>query len=86
MKIKPEMITSILAIASFVCIFIIVLFTESEMVEAIAGGLVLGGMIGSVFGVISLIINKGKSKLVTIFSVVPMIPVVLWFILFVVSR
>lgn len=86
MKIKPEMITSILAIASFVCTFIIVLFTESEMVEAIAGGLVLGGMIGSVFGVISLIINKGKSKLVTIFSVVPMIPVVLWFILFVVSR
>ena len=80
------MITSILAIGSFVCIFIIVLFTESEMVEAIAGGLVLGGMIGSVFGVISLIINKGKSKLVTIFSVVPMIPVVLWFILFVVSR
>ena len=86
MKIKPEMITSILAIASVECTFIIVLFSESEMVEAIAGGLVLGGMIGSVFGVISLIINKGKSKLVTIFSVVPMIPVVLWFILFVVSR
>ncbi|MBE7027171.1 MAG: hypothetical protein E7410_06410 [Ruminococcaceae bacterium] len=78
MKFRLELIISILAMLSPVCVMVIMLFTEPELVEAIFGGLIIGSFFGSVLGIISLILNKGKSELVSIFSIIPMLPTAIY--------
>ena len=80
-KNKAPLIVSILAVSCPLISVIVSIFTEPEIVEAIFGGIVIGCMIGSVFGLIALIINKGRYTIVKILSVLPMIPVVLFLML-----
>lgn len=81
MNIKPEFVTSIISILIPICSIAIMYIIEQEFVEAIVGGLLIGCLIGSVFGIISLIINKCKSRLVTIFSIIPMCPLAIYILL-----
>ena len=81
MKIKPEYVTSIISILAPICSILIMCVIEQELLEAIVGGLLIGCLIGSFFGIISLIINKCKSILVTIFSIIPMCPLVVYILL-----
>ena len=69
MKIKPEFVTSILSIFAPICLIVTICIIEQEFVEAIWGGLLIGCLIGSVFG-----INNNYSRLVTIFYIIPMCP------------
>ena len=81
MKIKPEFVTSILSIFAPICLILTMCIIEQEFVEAIWGGLLIGCLIGSVFGIVSLTINKNKSRLVTIFSIIPMCPLAIYILL-----
>lgn len=81
MKSKGKYLISILAVLSPIIAVLIMLLIEPEILEAILSGLLLGGLIGSAFGVVSLVMNKGESKLVTAISIVPMCFVVLYLIL-----
>lgn len=81
MKIKPEFVTSILSIFAPICLIVTMCIIEQEFVEAIWGGLLIGCLIGSVFGIVSLTINKNKSILVTIFSIIPMCPLAIYILL-----
>ena len=81
MKIKPEFVTSIISILIPICSIAIMCIIEQEFVEAIVGGLLIGCLIGSVFGIVSLTINKNKSRLVTIFSIIPICPLVVYIFL-----
>lgn len=81
MKIKPEFVTSILSIFAPICLIATMCIIEQEFVEAIWGGLLIGCLIGSVFGIVSLTINKNKSRLVTIFSIIPMCPLAIYILL-----
>ncbi len=62
MKFRLELIISILAVLSPICFIAVMLFVEPEFFEAIFSGLLAGCVSGSVLGMISLILNKGKSK------------------------
>ena len=57
MKIKPEFVTSILSIFAPICLIVTMCIIEQEFVEAIWGGLLIGCLIGSVFGIVSLTIT-----------------------------
>ena len=71
MKIKPEFVTSILSIFAPICLIVTICIIEQEFVEAIWGGLLI----------VSLTINKNKSRLVTIFSIIPMCPLAIYILL-----
>ena len=51
---------------------------EPETAEAVAGGLIIGCVIGSVFGAASLILNKSKSEWVNVLAIIPMSVVVIF--------
>ena len=81
MKIKYEFITSILALLSPILTVVALCFVEPELNEAVLGGLIIGCIIGSAFGVISLLINKSKSKTGKVLSIIPMCPLVLYLLM-----
>lgn len=54
---------------------------KDEFVETLIGCILIGSLIGNLFGFLALIINMNKSTLVNIFSVIPMIPVLVYLIL-----
>jgi hypothetical protein len=56
---------------------------EPEVVEAVLGGLMIGGAIGSVFGIVSLALSQGGSRLIIVLSMIPMLSLLLWLLLFV---
>ena len=60
---------------------LIMLKIEPEIEEALAGGIILGCLIGSVFGVVALICNKHRSRLILVASIIPMIPTAIFFVL-----
>lgn len=81
MKHKFAFAISILAVAFPVCSIVTFLFLEPEIVEAIFGGLIIGCIIGSVFGAVSLIISKCQNVLINTLSILPMIPSVLYLLM-----
>lgn len=81
MKQRFSLVISILAVISLICSMVIMLFIEPEVTESVFGGLLIGCIIGSALGVFSLIINKGKNKMITTFSIIPMLPLVLYLLL-----
>ena len=60
---------------------LIMFMTEHEFEEALFGGVIVGCLIGSIFGGIALICNKKHNKWITAVSVLPMIPTALFAIL-----
>ena len=81
MKRNLALITSILSIVSPILAIVVMCFVEQELIEAILGGLLIGCLIGTFFGIISLIMNRGQSRIVSIFSIIPMCPLVIYIIL-----
>ncbi len=81
MKTKLAVIISIFSILSPICAIIVMCFLEQEITEAILGGLLIGCLVGTVLGVASLILNRGKSKIVKVFSVIPMCPLAIYLLL-----
>ena len=72
-----KFISKIFAIGAIVApvITTLIMFkTEPEFVEALSGGIILGCLIGSIFGVLALLSNKQHSKWIKAVSVLPMIP------------
>ncbi|MBQ9983001.1 MAG: hypothetical protein IJP29_00265 [Lachnospiraceae bacterium] len=78
---KVSKIVSYLATASPFITIIVTLFSEPEIAEAIIGGGIIGCVIGSVLGIIALILNRGSNKLVMVLSILPMIPIGLFLLL-----
>lgn len=78
---KISKIVSYLAIASPFITIIVTLFSEPEIAEAIIGGGIIGCVIGSILGIIALILNRGRDKLVRVLSILPMIPIGLFLLL-----
>ena len=54
---------AILSIVSPICIVGIMCMIETEIIEAVISGLVLGCMVGSVFSIIFWVTNKYKNKI-----------------------
>ncbi len=75
MKDKFARLVSYLATASPFITIIVTLFLEPEIAEAVIGGGIIGCAIGSIIGLIALILNWGRSKLTTVLSILPMIPI-----------
>ena len=57
---------------------LIMFMTEPEFVEALSGGILVGCLIGSIFGGCALFCNKQRSKWIIAVSVLPMIPTALF--------
>lgn len=51
---------------------------EKEFAEALASGLLIGCVSGSIFGILALVSNKSKSTLIKVLSVIPICPLVLF--------
>lgn len=80
---KPK-IPFLLSIVALICPIIVTIVTcniEEEFAEAIAGGLLFGCVLGSVFSVLALILNKNRNKIVAVLSVIPICPLVLYLVL-----
>lgn len=78
------LILSIMALCPPFITVPIMLQIEPEKTEAIAFGLLLGWLIGSILGAVALILNrKQKRKLVIILSVLPMAPTAVYLIMFI---
>ena len=69
---------AILSIVSPICIVGIMC-----MIEAVISGLVLGCMVGSVFSIIFWVTNKYKNKILRIISLIPLVFVGLYSLLFI---
>ena len=72
---------AILSIVSPICIVGIMCMIETEIIEAVISGLVLGCMVGSVFSII--FTNKYKNKILRIISLIPLVFVGLYSLLFI---
>lgn len=72
---------SFLAVLSLFIGPFVMLFFEPEREEAIAGGVLTGAAAGSVLGIIAMILNGRKRKLVYILSAIPMVPLLLFLLL-----
>ncbi len=82
MKNKAAIAFSILSVLLPVLSVAIYLNIESEFEEAIAAGFVVGCFGGSVTGAIALILNRAhKNVSVTLLSILPMIPTVIFLML-----
>lgn len=81
MKIKLAVITSICSILSPICAMVVMCFFEQELAEAILGGLLIGCVIGTLQGIVALVLSRGKSKIVNVFSIIPMCPLVFYLLL-----
>lgn len=81
MKKTISRICSICALIAPIITTIIFFCTEPEFTEALAGGIIIGCLIGSVFGAVALVCNKHHSKWIMAASILPMIPTVLFALL-----
>ena len=60
---------AILSIVSPICIVGIMCMIETEIIEAVISGLVLGCMVGSVFSIIFWVTNKYKKNIINPISI-----------------
>ena len=60
---------AILSIVSPICIVGIMCMIETEIIEAVISGLVLGCMVGSVFSIIFWVTNKYKNNIINPISI-----------------
>ena len=81
MKHKTALVISVLAVSSPIFSIAIMQFWESEFLEAVLSGLLIGCIIGSALGIVSLVISKGKNKLINILSIIPMCPLTMYLLL-----
>ncbi len=81
MKHKTALVISVLAVISPILSIAIMQFLESESLEAVLSGLLIGCIIGSALGIASLVISKGKYKLINALAIIPMCPLVLYLLL-----
>ena len=70
-------------VRSPICIVGIMCMIETEIIEAVISGLVLGCMVGSVFSIIFWVTNKYKNKILRIISLIPLVFVGLYSLLFI---
>ena len=54
---------------------------EKERIEALFGGLLRGSIVGCILGVAALLLNKDKSKMVVVMSLIPICLLLLFLIL-----
>ncbi len=78
MRKTVSIICSISAVVAPIITTLIMLMTEPEFEEALSGGVIVGCLIGTVFGVIALLCNKHHSRWILIVSILPMIPTVIF--------
>lgn len=79
---RTALIIAILAVCAPIVMIAIMLNIEEEFVEAVLGGLFFGCIVGTIFGVIALILDRGsRRKIVTILSVIPMIHIALYLVI-----
>lgn len=81
MRKKLAVITSVFSTLLPICAIFVMCFIEQELVEAILSGLVVGCSIGTVLGIISLILNRGENRIVKVLSVIPMCALVIYIFL-----
>lgn len=67
MKNRTPVVLSILAFAALFITPLIMLLFEQERTEAIAFGVIAGSVIGTILGIIALVLNKGRSKRIIVF-------------------
>lgn len=75
---------AILSIVSPICVVGIMCMIEAEIIEAVISGWVLGCMAGSVFSIIFWVTNKNKNKILRIVSLIPLVFVGLYALLFII--
>lgn len=79
---KAALINAIAAVCAPVVTVAIMLIFEKEVVEAVLGGLFFGCILGAIFGIVALVLNRGyRRKIVTMLSVIPVIPIVVYLVL-----
>lgn len=81
MRSRLSCIFSYLAVAAIFVAPFIMLFFEQEREEAISGGVIIGASIGSIFGIVAIILNKQRRKLVYFLSAIPMVPLALFLLM-----
>lgn len=81
MKPKTPVILSILAMLCPIIAAISMVAIEEELAEAVLFGLLVGCALGSVFGILALVFNKNRNKIVTALSIIPICPLVLYAVL-----
>ena len=81
MRLKLAIITSICSILSPICAIVVMCCFEQELAEAILGGLLIGCVISTLLGIVALVLSRGKSKIVNVFSVISMCPLVVYLLL-----
>lgn len=81
MRNKMPYTLSILAVAVLCIAPLVMLIFEQERAEAISGGLIIGSVAGSVLGIIAMILNKDKRKVVYVMSAIPMVPLVVFLLM-----
>lgn len=78
MRGKISLILSVLAVIFPIVAILLTLAIGKEPAEAIIGGVIIGCAAGTPFGIAALILNKWKSKTVTILSFVPILPLAIY--------
>jgi len=81
MRSKIAVLTGILAVVSPILTIIGMCSVEQEFIEAVLSGLIFGCAIGTVFGIVSLILNRGESKIAKVFSLIPMCPLAVYLLM-----
>lgn len=78
---KLSKLLSAAAVAVLCISPLVMLLFEQEKTEAIAGGMMVGSALGSILGIIALVLNKGRSKMVVVLSAIPMCLIALFLLL-----
>ncbi len=86
MKASFKKLLLIFSIAAVICPAVAAAITaalEPELGEALLAGLLFGCAVGSVLGIVSLFLNKGRSRAVTVMSCIPLCPLAVYLVLFI---
>ncbi len=71
MRVKLAVLTGIFSAVSPLLAIMVMCSVEQELIEAILSGWIIGCAIGTVFGIVSLILNRGESRLAKVLAVIP---------------
>ena len=80
-KDKLSKLLSTVAVAVLCISPLVMLLFEQEKTAAIAGSVMVGSALGSILGIIALVLNKGRSKMVVVLSAIPMCLIALFLLL-----
>ena len=80
---KTSLLLSIAAISALCITPNMIMLYEKEHAEAIAGGLIIGSILGSIFGLMSIITNKERKTIVYILAAIPIVILVIFLMMFI---